>query len=149
MAEATLPGGAPAGHGFGYAARIYWEDTDAGGVVYHASYVRLLDRARVEWLRARGTGQEALRARGLLLAVRAMTLDFLAPARLDDEVVATVELRERRGASFAVAQELRRGPECLLRAQVRIACLTAADFRPHALPPGLVPDPTPGDSRCP
>jgi acyl-CoA thioester hydrolase len=134
---------------FRHPARIYWEDTDAGGVVYHASYLRLLDRARVEWLRAHGVGQEALRADGIVLAVRAMTLDFLKPARLDDEVAATVALHALRPASFTVAQELLRGGECLLRAQVRIACLTASEFRPRALPPGIVPAPTPGDSRCP
>jgi acyl-CoA thioester hydrolase len=78
-----------------------------------------------------------------------MTLDFLKPARLDDEVVTTVVLGERRPASFTVAQELLRGDTCLLRAQVRIACLTASDFRPRALPDGIVPAPTPGDSRCP
>lgn len=130
---------------FRHATRVYWEDTDAGGVVYHGSYVRLLDRARVEWLRARGVGQQALRERDIVLAVRAMTLDFRKPARLDDELAATVVLREVRGASFTVAQELLRGDECLLRAEVRIACLTASDFRPRALPPGIVPDPRPGD----
>ena len=130
---------------FRHALRVYWEDTDAGGVVYHGSYVRLLDRARVEWLRARGVGQQALRERDIVLAVRAMSLDFRKPARLDDDLVATVVLREVRGASFTVAQELRRGDECLLRAEVRIACLTASDFRPRPLPPGIVPDPRPGD----
>ena len=130
---------------FRHPARIYWEDTDAGGVVYHGSYVRLLDRARVEWLRARGVGQQALRDDDIVLAVRAMTLDFIKPARLDDELVTTVVLCERRPASFTVAQELLRGDECLLRAEVRIACLTASDFRPRALPPGIVPDPRPGD----
>jgi acyl-CoA thioester hydrolase len=130
---------------FHHAVRVYWEDTDAGGVVYHASYLRLLDRARVEWLRARGVGQQALRERDIVLAVRAMTLDFRKPARLDDELAATVALREVRGASFTVAQELLRGDECLLRAEVRIACLTASDFRPRALPPGIVPDPRPGE----
>ena len=130
---------------FRQAQRVYWEDTDAGGVVYHASYLRLLDRARVDWLRSRGVGQQALRDRDIVLAVRAMTLDFRKPARLDDELVATVTLREVRGASFTVAQELLRGDDCLLRAEVRIACLTASDFRPRALPPGIVPDPRPGD----
>ena len=130
---------------FRHPTRVYWEDTDAGGVVYHGSYLRLLDRARVEWLRARGVGQQALRERDIVLAVRAMTLDFRKPARLDDELAITVVLREVRGASFTVAQELLRGDECLLRAEVRIACLTASDFRPRALPPGIVPDPRPGD----
>lgn len=125
---------------FSFPIRVYWEDTDAGGVVYHASYLCFLERARTEWLRAQGIAQQALRdAHDRVLAVREMRLDFLRPARLDDELRVTVRLQERRSASFAVAQELFRAEDCLLRAEVRIACLQASRFRPCALPDWLVP----------
>jgi acyl-CoA thioester hydrolase len=127
---------------FSFPIRVYWEDTDAGGVVYHASYLRFLERARSEWLRAQGVAQGELReTHDLIMVVRAMQLDFLKPAKLDDELQVTVLLAERRQASFSVDQELLRGGECLLRARVRIACLHASQFRPRALPDWLVPDP--------
>jgi acyl-CoA thioester hydrolase len=126
---------------FSFPIRVYWEDTDAGGVVYHASYLRFLERARTEWLRGQGVAQGELReTHDLIMVVRAMQLDFLKPAKLDDELLATVLLAERRQASFTVAQELLRGGECLLRAQVRIACLNASQFRPRALPDWLAQD---------
>ena len=126
---------------FSFPIRVYWEDTDAGGVVYHASYLRFLERARSEWLRAQGIAQGELRvSHDLIMVVQAMQLDFLKSARLDDELQVTVELAERRQASFTVDQELHRGGECLLRAQVRIACLTASQFRPRAMPDWLVPN---------
>jgi len=132
MADAPPPG--PVFH---HAARVYWDDTDGGGVVYHGSYVRLLDRARAEWLHALGIGQQALRDEGVLLAVRAMELDFRKPARLDDGLDIAVRLVDLRPASLAVAQELSRKGECLLTARVRLACLQASTFRPRALPEGL------------
>ena len=86
---------------FSFPIRVYWEDTDAGGVVYHASYVRFLERARTEWLRAMGIGQQGLReSEDLVLVVRAMQLDFHQPARLDDELLASVVVTERRHASL-------------------------------------------------
>ena len=125
---------------FSFPIRIYWEDTDAGGVVYHASYLRFLERARTEWLREQTVVQSELREQhNLIMVVRAMQLDFLKPAKLDDEVCATVMLAERRHASFTVTQELLRGGECLLQARVRVACLYASNFRPRALPDWLAP----------
>jgi acyl-CoA thioester hydrolase len=132
---------------FSFPIRVYWEDTDAGGVVYHGSYVNFLDRARCEWLRELGIEQEQLKQReDLVLAVREMHMDFLRPARLDDLLQVNVQLRERRTASFLVAQELLRGNECLLKAEVRVACLTASVFRPRPLPPWLLPDTCNGES---
>ena len=126
--------------------RVYWEDTDAGGVVYHGSYVRFLDRARCEWLRALGIEQQDLQQKeDVVLAVREMKMDFLKPARLDDVLQVNVVLSEQRAASFLVAQELLRGSECLLRAEVRLACLTASTFRPRPLPPWLLPDNSNGE----
>jgi acyl-CoA thioester hydrolase len=127
---------------FSFPIRVYWEDTDGGGVVYHANYLRFLERGRTEWVRAQGVEQQALREReDLVMAVREMRIDFIGPARLDEELTVTVVLKERRTASFLVTQELFRGGQCLLRAEVRIACLTASTFKPRALPSWLVPDP--------
>lgn len=125
---------------FSFPIRVYWEDTDAGGVVYHASYLCFLERARTEWLRGQGIGQQVLRDRDdVVLVVREMRIDFLKPARLDDLLQASVMLSERRSASLVCRQELFRGPECLLKAEVRIACLQASSFRPCPLPTWLAP----------
>jgi acyl-CoA thioester hydrolase len=129
---------------FSIPTRVYWEDTDAGGVVYHAQYLAFLERARTEWLRSRGFGQEVLRGEhDLVFAVRAMRIEFRKPARLDDALDVTVALRECRRASLVVAQAIDRdGPrlmkaERLLDAEVRVAALGAADFRPRAIPAAL------------
>ena len=123
---------------FSHPIRVYWEDTDAGGVVYHAQYLAFLERARSEWLRAGGRDQERMRREhDLVFAVRAMQVDFRAPARLDDELVATAALRECRNASMVFAQEVRRGDKLLLSATVRIAVLAASTFRPRPLPEAL------------
>ena len=123
---------------FSWPTRVYWEDTDAGGVVYHAQYLAFLERARTEWLRARGKGQELLRAEhDLVFAVRAMRIDFRNPARLDDALQVTVALRECRRASLVIAQSIRRGDALLLDAEVRVAALSAATFRPKPIPQPL------------
>ncbi|KFN48651.1 hypothetical protein N790_05955 [Arenimonas malthae CC-JY-1] len=107
-------------------------------MVYYASYVRFLERARTEWLRAQGVGQQALRdGEDLVLVIRGMTLDFHKPARLDDELQASVVLVERRPASLLIEQEISRGGQVLVRAQVRVACLVASSFRPRPLPEWL------------
>jgi acyl-CoA thioester hydrolase len=122
---------------FSHPVRIYWEDTDAGGVVYHAQYVAFLERARSEWMRAQGYGQERLRNEfGLLFAVRAMQLDFLKPARLDDALEVSAGLRECRRASIVFAQAIGRGDDLLLTSQVRVAAL-GLDFRPRPIPEPL------------
>ena len=123
---------------FSWPTRVYWEDTDAGGVVYHAQYLAFLERARSEWMRAQGYGQDALRLEhGLVFAVRAMTLDFLKPARLDDALLVSASLLQCRRASAVFAQSVRRGDELLLDATVRVAALDAGGFRPQAIPPAL------------
>ena len=123
---------------FSFPARVYWEDTDAGGVVYHAQYLAFMERARSEWMRAQGWGQELLRARDdLVFVVRAMEIDFRAPARLDDQLQVSVALVECRGASFVVAQQVVRDGAVLIEAKVRIAALAASTFRPRAIPEPL------------
>ena len=123
---------------FSHPIRVYWEDTDAGGVVYHAQYLAFLERARSEWMRALGDGQDAMRREhDLVFVVRAMQVDFRRPARLDDVLSATVALRECRGDSLVMAQDIRRGDELLLDARVRIASLRAGTFKPRPIPEPL------------
>ena len=134
----ALQSSAPGKPAFSWPTRVYWEDTDAGGVVYHAQYLAFLERARTEWMRAQGYGQELLRLdHGLVFAVRAMALDFIKPARLDDALAVSASLRECRRASAVFAQAIHRGDELLLTASVRVAALDAAGFRPRAIPPLL------------
>lgn len=126
---------------FSFPIRVYWEDTDAGGVVYHASYVRFLERARTEWLRARGIGQQALReSEDLVLVIRDLSIDFHKPARLDDVLQVSVAISELRPASLRFEQVITRADQVLVRAQVRAACLVASSFRPRPLPQWLVAD---------
>ena len=123
---------------FSLATRVYWEDTDAGGVVYHARYVAFLERARSEWMRSLGYGQQALiDGLDLVFAVRDMQLDFRRPARLDDALGVTVALARVRRASVEFAQEVRCEGEVLATAQVRVAAIDARSFRPRALPDEL------------
>lgn len=125
---------------FSHPIRVYWEDTDAGGVVYHASYVRFLERARSEWLRSLGIGQQTLREQqGVVFAVRGMQLDFLAPARLDDALSVLVGVSSLGRASLVFEQRIVRDADArvLLTATVKVACLSAPDFRPRPLPDGM------------
>lgn len=125
----------PASRPFIWPIRVYWEDTDAGGVVYHASYLRFLERARTEWLRSAGFAQDAMRQEvGVVFVVRAMQLEFLRPARLDDELIVEVAMDAARRASLLLRQAIRRSDTVLLEAQVKVACVAATDFRPCALP---------------
>ncbi|HEY2395399.1 MAG TPA: tol-pal system-associated acyl-CoA thioesterase [Rudaea sp.] len=122
---------------FSWPIRVYWEDTDAGGVVYHASYLRFLERARTEWLRAQGVDQPRVRDDyGVLFVVRDMEIDFLLPARLDDELDVTVETGERRSASMVFSQRIVRRADgaALVAASVRAACIEAASFKPCRIP---------------
>lgn len=122
---------------FSWRTRVYWEDTDAGGVVYHAGYLRFLERARTEWMRACGLGQQALRERfGVVFVVRELDIAFDKPARLDDELDATVRPVRLRGASLDLAQAIVRAADgvTLARANVRIACVDAGAFTPARIP---------------
>ncbi|HAZ61754.1 MAG TPA: tol-pal system-associated acyl-CoA thioesterase [Gammaproteobacteria bacterium] len=124
---------------FQWAARVYWEDTDAGGVVYHATYLRFMERARTEWLRNLGVGQRARMEAGQpVFAVRRMTLDFHAPARLDDLLCVTVSADRRRGASLDLTQHVfREDGTLLVSATVQVVCIDSR-FRPVRMPPDLL-----------
>ena len=123
---------------FSWPVRVYWEDTDAGGVVYHARYLAFLERARSEWMRSRGFDQETMRRRDdLVFVVRATQIDFRGPARLDDQLQVSVGLLECRGASFTMVQQIHLGDVLLIQAKVRIAALQASSFRPRPIPEPL------------
>jgi acyl-CoA thioester hydrolase len=119
--------------------RVYYEDTDAGGVVYHTGYIRYFERARTEWLRALGYSQKQLAEEaGVLFSVVELTVRYLRPARLDDmlEVLARAEVSG--GASVAFHQEIRDAAGRLLaQGQVRVACVQAGSLRPRRLPAQL------------
>jgi acyl-CoA thioester hydrolase len=127
---------------FSWPARVYWEDTDGGAIVYYANYLRFLERSRTEWLRAYGHSQAALaRESGLLFTVVSIQVEYRAPARLDDELEITCEPRAEGPASLRFAQSIYRtapagaaGAALLLEAQVRVACVDAASLRPRRLP---------------
>jgi tol-pal system-associated acyl-CoA thioesterase len=126
---------------FAIPVRVYWEDTDAGGVVYYANYLRFLERARSEWLRSLGVDQAALlRDERMQFVVVEANIRYHRPARLDDELVVSVQLEQRRGASVVFRQEIRRGAaagELLISASIRAACLASDSLRPRPLPAAL------------
>lgn len=120
---------------FTWPARVYWEDTDAGGIVYYANYLRFLERARTEWLRAKGFSQfELAEDPGVLFTVVSVEAQYRRPARLDDALIVTCEPRAEGRATLAFVQRILRGEELLLEANVRVACLAAKTLRPTRLP---------------
>ena len=120
---------------FTWPVRVYYEDTDAGGVVYHANYIKFMERARTEFLRHLGFELTVLeREQRLIFAVRGLSVDYRRPARLNDWLEVSVGLEAVRSASLLFGQEVRRDGELLCDARVRVASLTADTFRPMALP---------------
>jgi acyl-CoA thioester hydrolase len=130
---------------FTWPARVYWEDTDGGGIVYYANYLRFLERARTEWLRAQGHSQQVLaRDPGILFTVVSLEVEYRAAARLDDELEISCRPRAEGAASLRFAQQIHRreegpgGARLLVQASVRVACVDAARMRPRRLPEFLV-----------
>ena len=118
--------------------RIYWEDTDAGGVVYYANYLRFLERCRTEWLRFLGVDQRRLRLeRQLQFAVIRVEVDYLRPAVLDDEIIVTAELERMSGATISFKQTIMRGGTPLIDSRVRVVCLDSGTLKPRAIPKDL------------
>ncbi len=118
--------------------RVYWEDTDAGGVVYYANYLKFMERCRTEWLRHLGLGQAQLRnERQLQFAVVNVNVDFLQPAVLDDEITVTAELQRLGGATINFKQTIWRGDVQLIDASTRVACLDSISLKPRAIPRDL------------
>ena len=110
-----------------FALRVYYEDTDLAGVVYYANYLKFIERARSEWVRALGIDQTQLRAEhGLIFAVRRVEADYLRPARFDDVLTVQTTRHSQTGARLVLGQTVRRGAETLFTARVTLVCLTAA-----------------------
>lgn len=120
---------------FSWPVRVYYEDTDSGGMVYHANYLRYMERARTEWLRDLGVEQDALRrSEGVLFAVHSVRLEFIRPALFNDYLqVSAIPVKWGR-ASLAFEQHIRRGEELLCEGVVKVACLDVASFRPRPIP---------------
>ncbi len=119
--------------------RVYYEDTDAGGVVYHTGYIRFFERARTEWLRALGFSQARLAEEvGVLFTVVGLTMRFVKPARLDDLLQVQARAEALRGASLVFAQQVcNAAGEVLVEGSVRIACVDARTMKPRRLPAEL------------
>ena len=136
--EAGAPDTPAAAHDFTLPVRVYYEDTDAGGVVYYANYLKFCERARTEWLRTLGLSQQKLLdEQGLGFVVRSVQADYLAPARLDDALVVRTRVATLRRASLLFEQELRRGQELLFSAQVLLASIDLHRHKPVAIPASL------------
>jgi len=119
---------------FSVPVRVYWEDTDAAGIVFYANYLKFFERARTEWLRGFGFGQEALRQDGVAFVVSETTLRCLKPARLDDVVDVSVDVVHLGQASLHLAQRARRAGELLAEGTIRIGCVELGTFRPCRIP---------------
>jgi acyl-CoA thioester hydrolase len=127
---------------FRWASRVYWEDTDGGGIVYYGNYLRFLERARTEWLRSLGFSQRELAEEpGVLFAVVSLNIEYRRPAKLDDELVITCEPAVEGAATIRFAQQIYRGvgtaltkDGLLVEASVRVACVDARTLRPKRLP---------------
>jgi len=120
---------------FTYPIRVYYEDTDAGGVVYHANYLKFFERARTEVLRAMGFEQDEIRTNdGIIFAVRSVQVDYLRPALFNELLQVSSDIIETKKASFTFSQQISRDGELLCTGIIRIACLDADTLRPKAIP---------------
>ena len=130
---------APKPNAFSIPIRIYYEDTDAGGVVYYANYLKFLERCRTEWMRAIGHEQgDLLREPGIAFVVRSIALEYLKPARLDDLITVSLEVERITKSQIFFGQHIRRatpdGDEELLSGRVQIVCVNAAKMKITSIP---------------
>lgn len=120
---------------FDWTVRVYYEDTDAGGIVYYANYLKFFERARTEWLRAAGIAQqELLDQQSAAFVVKHASIDYVAPARLDDEIRLSTTIRKLGRASVQFFQQAWRGEQLLTTAHVKVGCVDAKTMRPMPLP---------------
>ncbi len=127
---------------FEWPLRVYYEDTDSGGVVYYANYLKFMERARTEYLRHLGFQQDQLiEQQNTIFAVRSIQLDYISPARFNDELVATAKIIEMKKASMLFEQRVYRkqqAEQTLCQGTIRIACLKADTFKPVAIPKAIL-----------
>ncbi|OIR11547.1 acyl-CoA thioesterase YbgC [mine drainage metagenome] len=120
---------------FSWPVRIYFQDTDAGGVTYHASYVNFMERSRTEWLRTFGYSNAGLMQElGMVFVVRSLKLDYLKPALLDDLVAVTSSIKEVGRSRVTVSQQILRGDELLAEGEVHLVCVDMKTFKPVSVP---------------
>jgi tol-pal system-associated acyl-CoA thioesterase len=123
---------------YSFPVRVYFENTDAGGVVYHAEYLKFLERARTEWLRHLGFDHHALaRDHRVVFVVTGANVDFAKPARLDDNLAVSVRLESLGKVRCVFAQEVRRDDEVLVKARMTVACVAGESFKPAEIPEAL------------
>ncbi|HEY8359276.1 MAG TPA: tol-pal system-associated acyl-CoA thioesterase [Ramlibacter sp.] len=124
---------------FTWPLRVYWEDTDAGGIVFYANYLKFFERARTEWLRSLGVSQGALReSTGGIFVVSETSVRYLRPSRLDDELLVTAQLEAAGRASLIIAQTARRGADLLAEGTIRIGWVDASTLRPERIPAAIL-----------
>ena len=140
LPQASAPAAsAVAGRPFRFNVRVYYEDTDAGGIVYYANYLKFFERARTEWLRAAGVGQRRLSEEfGLQFVVAGLQCEYRQPARLDDELAIDLRVQRAGRVSIVFAQTAWRDGETLAEATVRVGCVDTRRLAPAPLPPALV-----------
>ena len=120
---------------FSLPVRVYFQDTDAGGVVYHASYVNFMERSRTEWLRTFGYSNAGLmKELGVVFVVRSLKLDYLKPALLDDLLTVTSQIKEIGRSRVTLLQGVLRGDEVLVEAEVHLVCVDVQTFKPVSVP---------------
>ncbi len=139
MTPARAHGKGDGATAFRLAIRIYWEDTDAAGIVFYANYLKFFERARTEWLRSLGFDQERLRAEtGIAFVVAETTVRYRLPARLDDMLDITVRVVHLGQASLEVMQEAWRGSDLLAEGTIRVGCVELGTFRPRRVPDDIL-----------
>jgi len=118
--------------------RIYYEDTDAGGVVYHTNYIKFMERARTEWLRHLGFEQDELRLKyGVIFAVRSVQIDYFLPAKFNDQLMVSSKVIKSGKASISIEQNVSRKDEILCKGLIKVATLDSDIFKPKAMPENL------------
>lgn len=122
---------------FSHKLRVYIEDTDAGGIVYYVNYLKFMERARTEFMRALGYGKNSIFNYNLMFVVRDVAVTYMLPARLDDELEATASIAQVRGAVIVFRQRVRRGEELLAQGDVTVACVDRVGMKPRRLPPEM------------
>ena len=124
---------------FIWPVRVYYEDTDAAGVVFYANYLKFMERARTEWLRSLGFEQTTLmHEHNVVFVVRSLAVEYLRPAVFNDALEITVTLTGTRGSLLEISQAVRRGQRVLVSGDVRVACVNTQSFKPVRIPPAIL-----------
>lgn len=124
---------------FNWPVRVYYEDTDTGGIVYYANYLKYFERARTEWLRHAQVGQQELvEQEGIMFVVKSTQIDYAAPARLDDMLRICVTIEKLGRASIAFLQQAWHGERCLVTGRILVACVSQTSLRPCPIPAHVI-----------